>query len=174
MGQAGFSMLEVMLVMVVMTLAVSMLSSTITSTAKMGTLQLENSVASEAARERLEYMRIQTFGELFARFNTEPADDPGGPGTAPGAHFPVPGLTPREGDADGMCGHIRFPEDFGELRESTFDEKLGMPRDLNLDGKISFSDVADSYQLLPVEIQIQWESRGIPREFLVHGVYVKH
>ena len=137
-------MLEVMLVMVVMTLAVSMLAGTITSTAKMGTLQLENAIATEAARERLEFMRIQDFDELFARFNEDPADDPGGAGTAPGANFDVLGLSPRETDLDNLCGQIRFPVRSGELREDLVDAKLGMPRDLDMDGAVTSNNVGQS------------------------------
>lgn len=167
-------MLEVMLVMVVMTLAVSMLAGTITSTAKMGTLQLENAIATEAARERLEFMRIQNLDELFSRFNADPADDPEGVGTAPGANFDVVGLTPREADLDNLCGQIRFPVRNGELREDLVDDKLGMPRDLDMDGAITNDNVADRYLLIPVEVAIQWESGGIQREFLMHAVYVRY
>ena len=37
--------------------------------------------------------------EVFALFNLAIGDDPGGPGTAPGAHFEVEGLQPVDGDA---------------------------------------------------------------------------
>lgn len=163
-----------MLVMVVMTLAVSMLAGTITSTAKMGSLQLENSVATEAARERLEFLRIQDFEDLFVLFNSDPADDPDGAGTAPGAHFAVQGLQPREGDADGMCGRIRFPEAGNQLREDLVDDKLGMPRDLNMDGEITADDARNGYLLIPVEVRIEWQSRGVDREYLMHTVYVRY
>ncbi len=167
-------MLEVMLVMVVMTLAVSMLAGTITSTAKMGSLQLENAIATEAARERLEFMRIQTFDELFSRFNEDPADDPDGVGTAPGADFEVTGLSAQENDLDNLCGKIRFPVRVAQLREDLIDDKLGMPRDLDMDGAITSDNVADRYLVLPVEVAVQWESGGIQRELLMHAVYVRY
>ena len=159
-SRAGFSMLEVMLVMIVMTLAISMLAGTISSTAKMGPLQIENAIATEAARKNLEFMRIHELTEVFARFNADPADDPDGAGTAPGQNFQVEGLSPRAGDADGMCGRIRFPGDGIDLREDVNDGQLGMPRDLNLDGVVETVDVSDSYVILPVEVRIEWRAEG--------------
>ena len=167
-------MLEVMLVMIVMTLAVSMLAGTISSTAKMGPLQLENAIATEAARERIEFMRIHDIAEIFASFNETPADDPGGAGTAPGADFDVFGLQARDGDPDGMCGKIRFPGDGTSLLENGTDARLGMPRDLDLDGTIETVDVSSDYLILPVEVRVEWQSSGIQREYLMHTVYVRY
>ena len=163
-----------MLVMLVMSVAVSMLASTISSTAKMGTLQLENAIATEAARERLEYMRIFPFHELYAHFNADPSDDPGGFGTSPGSRFAVPVLRPSPLDEDGLCGELRFPGDGFELREDVEDEKLGMPRDLNLDGTINATDISDSYTVLPVEVRVRWQSGGVDREYVMHTVYVRY
>ncbi len=167
-------MLEIMLVMVVMTLAVSMLAGTISSTAKMGTLQLENAIATEAARERLEFMRIFDFKDLFVEFNEDGSDDPGGANTSPGAHFAVAGLTPRDDDPDGFCGQIRFPGDGSELREDFVDAKLGTPRDLNMNAAVESTDIKDEYVVLPVEVSIRWQSGGIDREYLMHTVYVRY
>ena len=55
-------------------------------------------------------MKQTPFREIWRRYNSNPADDPGGPGTAPGNNFAVPLLRPLPGDADGLPGEIFFPE----------------------------------------------------------------
>ena len=66
--------------------------------------------ATQAARQMLERIQAEAFAEAFRTFNGDPADDPGGPGTAAGKDFAVPGLSAREGDPDGLPGEVvRLP-----------------------------------------------------------------
>jgi prepilin-type N-terminal cleavage/methylation domain-containing protein len=172
-ARGGFSLVEMMLVMVVLTVAVSMLSSFVASTASMGPLQLQNAIASEAARAQLELMRTHSAGQIFALFNDEPDDDPAGSGTAPGGNFFVPGLTSRLDDLDGLCGRIRFPTLNGGLNESIIDARLGMPRDLDLNGVLDALPVDTTYRILPVEIVIEWQYGETVRSYSIYTMFVR-
>lgn len=166
-GRAGFTLLELMLAMVVLTLAVSMLATSMGSLGSIGSQQSERAQASEAARTVLERMRDVPFDEIFARYNNEPTDDPEGEGTAPGCHFSAGELEIWDTDSDGFVGYVYFPGNGLELREDASHEKLGLPRDLNLDGTIETEDVSENYRLLPVEVRVEWTSRGARREYRV-------
>lgn len=172
-AQGGFSLVEMMLVMVVLTVAVSMLSGLVASTASMGPLQLQNALASEAARAQLELMRTEPPGRVFALFNDIPGDDPEGPGTAPGSSFFVPGLSSRLDDADGLCGRVRFPTLEGRLNESVADASLGMPRDLDFDGTLETQPVDTTYRILPIEVLIEWQHAETERSFSIFSMIVR-
>ena len=77
-----------------------------------------------------------------------------------GAGFVVDGLRPQNGDADGMCGRIEFPDfDNGGgnfiLDESIADAGFAMPRDLNGDND-AFDTFDTGYRLLPVRVWVEW------------------
>jgi hypothetical protein len=122
--------------------------------------------ATQAARQVLEGIQAQAFAEAFRYYNGTPDDDPGGPGTAPGKNFSVPGLNPKPGDPDGFVGEVIFPTPAGMpgvLRENTVDTKLGMPRDLNGDGLINtLADYSTTYTILPVRVRVEWVGTGGP------------
>jgi prepilin-type N-terminal cleavage/methylation domain-containing protein len=107
--RAGVTLLELIVVMAVMSVAVAMFTSMVLHTTRQRGINRENAVASNAARTILEEMRNEDFREVFARYNGDPSDDPGGAGTAPGDRFVVRGLTPQPGDPDGIAGEIHFP-----------------------------------------------------------------
>ena len=165
--RSGFTLLELMLAMVVLTLAVGMLATSMGSLGSIGSQQSERAEASEAARTVLERMRNVPFDDIFATYNADPADDPDGEGTAPGCHFSAGDLEAWEGDEDGFVGYIYFPGNGLELREDTTHEMLGLPRDLDLDGAIESVDVSADYRILPVEVRVEWTSRGARREYRV-------
>jgi len=123
----------------------------------------ETGRAIEASRSLIEEMRGQPFDEIWARYNADPADDPGGPGTAPGAAFAVAGLAPVPGDPDGFVGQVVFPAIGGELREDAVDVRLGAPRDLNLDGGVDAFDHSGDYAVLPVLVRVEWRGKGPSR-----------
>ncbi|QDU65520.1 type IV pilus modification PilV family protein [Engelhardtia mirabilis] len=154
--RSGFSLLEVTVVMVILTVAVGLLSSTMSSTSRVGPMLSEEALAAEAARFQFETIRTVDFEAIFATYNSDPTDDPGGNGTAPGASFAVAGLDPQEGDADGFVGRIHFPEQDGRLAEDCQYTRLGLPRDLDGDGVVDSADHSDNYTILPIELVIQW------------------
>jgi hypothetical protein len=112
-------------------------------------------LAAQAAESMLERLKGAEFSEVFVRFNATADDDPA-TGDSPGSDFAVTGLGVREGDADGMVGHIEFPGDGKELREDEEDRDLGLPRDLNRDGDVDAADHAGDYCVLPVRVVLQW------------------
>lgn len=107
--RAGVTLLELIVVMAVLTVAVTMFTSMVVHTTRQRGINRENAVASNAARTVVELMRNQEFRDIFALYNADPSDDPGGAGTAPGNVFTVAGLTPLPGDADGLAGEIHLP-----------------------------------------------------------------
>ena len=159
-ARAGFTLVELTVVMVVLTLAIAMFSSTLASTAARTPLAREQSAAAEAARRQLEILRSEPYGEVFARFNAEPADDPDGPGSAPGSGFAVRGLQAMPDDADGLVGELLFPAAGTALREDLQSELFGTPRDLNGDTLIDDVDHAGDYIVLPVLVRVRWASAG--------------
>lgn len=161
---AGFSMVEVMVVFVVLTVAMAMFTSTMASTARQRMTKRESAIAAEAGRRMLEVLRAGVFAQTFARYNNSPEDDPGGAGTAPGPHFAVAGLAPAADDLDGFVGEIVFPSSGPALREDVEMPELGMARDLDADGEIDALDHAGDYQVLPVLVRMRWQSRSGPRE----------
>lgn len=108
-SRAGMTFLELLVVMVVMTVAVTMFTSMVVHTSRQRGINRENAIAANAARTKVELMRNEDFRDIFAMFNGDPDDDPKGSGTAPGNLFEVPGLTLLEDDEDGFAGEVIMP-----------------------------------------------------------------
>ena len=156
------SLVEVMVALMVTTVAVYLLSATITATVRHTKAKRERAVAAQAAMNLLERMRAEPFSELFARHNDDPSDDPDGPGTAPGPHFDVRGLRPHAADPEGAVGEIVLPSSGRVLREDGVLPELGLPRDLDGDLRIDAEDHAADYVVLPVTVRLRW--RGVAGE----------
>jgi type II secretory pathway pseudopilin PulG len=166
--RAGISLLEVLIALVMFTVAVTAYAGAVASTSQSSTERRASSLAAAAARDMIERMRATPAHERFAAFNTNPADDPGGAGTAPGGAFAVEGLTAMPGDADGFVGAVEFALLEGELREDATDARLGLPRDLNGDTLIDSNSRANDYVILPVRIRVEHQVRGDRRVFELH------
>lgn len=160
----GTTAVELLLVMLILVVALSIFSGTVAATSRQRTINRENAIASEAARQTFEAMRAVPLLEVWPRFNADPADDPGGAGTAPGHRFAVSDLSPVDTSADGLIGEVHFPAlntgtelaPVWELREDAPMRPLGMPRDLNGDLSIDSLDHGADYVRLPVEIELRW------------------
>jgi hypothetical protein len=153
-------MLELMIAMVVFTIGFSAILSNLVTAMALRDASRGLAVATEAAQGVLEEMRTRPFGQVFALYNANPADDPDGPGSGPGSDFAVDGLAARSADPDGFAGEILFPGDGVQLVEGSGDLALGMPRDLNSDGNVDAADHADDYTVLPVRIRVEWRGRS--------------
>ena len=166
-GAGGFTLLEVMFSAAVIAIAISGVAGALVSAMRLDQVNSESSDAQQAARQMMERVSSQDWEEVWQLFNTDPNDDPGGPGTAPGPDFLVPELTVQDGDLDGFVGEVRFPDlNFGgalQLREDFVDPDLGMPSDLNADGNIDTLDHSGDFQLLPVQVRIRWKGVSGPR-----------
>lgn len=156
-------MVEVIVGMAVLLVALSILSRTIAGVSRQRAINHENGAAVAAAFSTFERMRNTDFDRVFARFNADPDDDPGGAGSAPGNRFLVDGLG-LDPAAGGFHGEIVFPEVAGELREDVVNADLGMPRDLNNDSVVDGRDHANDYRILPVLIRIRWSGKAGVRD----------
>lgn len=163
------TLLEVVVAMPIVLVALGMLSQLLFSGTGLRQSGREDWTASAAAQDVVERMRNETFADLFALYNADPFDDPGGPGTAPGATFSVPGLTPIDGQ---LVGEVLLPiwnmgtevvPDW-QLREDQEDPDLGTPRDLSGDSVTDDVDHSGDYSLLPVFVRLRWRGASGPRE----------
>ena len=157
--QQGFSLLELTVSATVFVIAFGAIITNLVVGMSLRESTREISIAIEGAQTTAEILRGEDFATLFARYNSNPNDDPNGVGTAPGSGFAVPGLTATPDDVDGLAGEILFPGDGTSLFESVNDAASGMPRDLNADGVIDLLDHALDYTNLPIRIQISWRGK---------------
>jgi len=159
-----------MVVTLVLGIAFMIFTSTVAGVTRQRMINREIVIASNEARNMVERMRNEEFADVFALFNADPLDDPGGAGTAPGNSFAVDGIQVEAGDPDGFAGEIVFPTievvpGTFELREDVVDAELGMPRDLNGDSIIKVDDRSGDYILLPVVVRVRWTGNGGPRQY---------
>ena len=201
-AESGLTLVEIVVVFTLMTVALAMYASTSISTAKMRSMGRESAKASDAARTVIERMHNVEWRQLYATFNADPADDPGGPGTAPGNRFEVPGLEPVTGAESTFVGEIVFPAEEIEvqtivelgrldeggnpiapvletktllqLREDFEDDRLGMPRDLNGDNVIDDLEHAGDYVVLPVRVRVTWAGRLGPQSLELCTMFVEY
>lgn len=161
-AQAGFSLVESLLAMTLLLVGAGSFSAAIVLSMRVNDTNRESILARMAARGTLETVQMTAFAQIFATYNESADDDPGIPGSAPGASFDVPGLAVRAGDPDGMAGRILFPRVAGDppevLRETALDPSLGMPHDLTGEGVLDGDDHALDYRLLPVRVVVDWTS----------------
>lgn len=171
-ARAGLSLVEIIVVIAIMTMAMAMYAQTLSASARLDPVANETMLGTEAARVTLERMKAADFRQVFALYDADPSNDPGGPGTAPGATFEVEGLQPST--TGGVVGRIEFPVSNGGLRETVVDEGLVMPRDLNGDGVVDSADHSGDYILLPVRLHLEWKSstgRAGRRTFDVYAMF---
>jgi type II secretory pathway pseudopilin PulG len=169
-ARRGFTFVEFAVGMTILLAALLIFSSVVSAMAKQRTSNRETGLAVAAARNMMETLRSEDFGQVFALYNADPADDPGAAGSAPGHRFAVAGLRPTEDSPDGLVGEVVFPSvDDGtgdiQLREDVDIPKLGMPRDLSGDNKVDDQDHAGAYFILPVLVRVRWLSPNGIRQY---------
>jgi hypothetical protein len=140
----------------------------IMSSMRLDSVNREGALARRAAETKIEEIKGTQFARILATYNANPADDPGGAGTAPGATFNVRGLNPQAGSA--VVGQIAFPTIGTALREDAVLPGLGMPRDLNGDGVVDALDHAADYYVLPVLVSVRWRGASGDRSILLRTV----
>lgn len=177
----GFTLVEIVIALSVLVVAASIFYQMLLGTSRLRQTNQQNALAADAARVVIEEMRNVPFLEIYKRYNEDPADDPGGAGTAPGNQFDVAGLEALAGAQGGKTGKVTFPSLFvaatpgvvgkkkigvvgsggtaagWQLRENYADESLGMPRDLNGDNVVDELNHASDYIVLPVRVQVTWQ-----------------
>lgn len=167
--RAGISLVEVLIALTFLVLAAGGFIASLLGGMRISDVSRETAVAQHAARSALEEIQLTDFSDIFASYNDSEADDPDGPGTAPGAGFAVAGLDLQVGDADALAGRVVFPGAPGVpptvLRENLDDPSFSMPRDLSGDGAVDGANHAQDYTLLPVRVVVEWRSaRGGNRQ----------
>ena len=177
-AKAGLTLVEIAIAMPIIAIAMGMFVQMLTAGTNLRSTSRDNWVASMAVQDTLEIMRNDAYEDLFVLYNDNPLDDPGGPGTAQGIHFDVEGLEALASDVDGQVGRIHLPTfnagsavaPVWQLREDQANPALGMPRDLNGDSIINTLDHASDFTLLPVQIELQWQSRFGPRRIRMQTI----
>lgn len=169
-GRGGLSLVELVAAFSVLSVAFLIYVQTDLLLRRERSAQREVAIAAAAAQRMIETMRSEPFETLYARYDSSPFDDPGGPGTAPGPCFAVSGLQPVSGALRGMAGFIHLPERetsrrVWKLLENDVRPDLGLPRDLDGDSIVDGEDHTDDYVLLPVRVVVDWQSRLGPRHF---------
>lgn len=136
------------------------MAGSVLASSRVGEVSRERSQATHAARRAVATLRNTPFSTVLAQYA--------------GGGFTADGLTPQEGDQDGQVGEFVFPplSKKGELLESTVDPSLGMPRDLNGDGKIDAQDHSTDYVVLPVMVRVLWTSHGVDRSLELTTILV--
>jgi hypothetical protein len=177
-ARAGFTVVEDTVMATILVVGVLGMVGAVICGVRLVAVNREMSLAHEAARGVIERMQDTAFGSVYATYNADPADDPGGAGTAPGRTFSVPGMTLQANDADGFVGDIVFPEvavgGVPRLSESVVDARWGMPRDLNGDGVITAGAITTGYMILPVRVRIQWRGVSGNRSIELDHVFISH
>ncbi|MEM9379953.1 MAG: prepilin-type N-terminal cleavage/methylation domain-containing protein [Planctomycetota bacterium] len=165
--RSGFSIVEVMVSVVIVTVAVYILTSTVTAAVSHSIVKRQRTLAVEAAMNVIERMRALPPEDVFALFNDDEGDDPYGEETGYGPYFDVEGLDgllDTKGD-ELPVGEVLLPGDGAVLDESLSQPELGLPRDLDGNLVIEPGNCADRYIVLPVLVRVEWMSRLGPRRF---------
>ncbi len=179
--EAGFTTLEVSMAMGVMGIGALAAASLLVSSITLESGNRGNLAAVSSVRNVVETVESTPFEEIFKRFNTDPADDPLGAGTAEGNEFYfVFGkssklervLSPTGNAGTVFRVQIRFPTDaFGRLAEGTAPLTTGMPTDLNNDGFVMVgADTAGDYKVLPMRIRVSWQGPSGTEDMVFHRV----
>ena len=151
----GFTLIEVMCVMVIMVIAILGFVSGLGASVQDLSASGESFHALNAARSKVEELRGQPFGRLYADY---------GPGSG-GETFAVPyqenGKTlTLQNPNGGNAGSIIFA-----VNETSIpaDFRWVAAYDLNGDGDTGDVDVSADYKILPVLVRVRWRDAYGPR-----------
>ena len=175
-ARRGVTLVEVMIVMTVMVVAAGIFSRMVAATTRLRTVNRENRIAVSAARDALEGMRDNPFGDIFALYNPDPSDDPGGAGTAPGNLFEVTGLELLANSTTGFQLEVIMPSlppgTPSQLEGTKWDRSGEAEGGVGLGGGGPLGGEGDEGGEAPVPVGTTWELRedfdnallGLPRD----------
>ncbi len=172
--RTGLSLVEVMVSLVIVTVATYILTTTVMASVMNASYKREKAAAAEALANMVEEIRARPASEVFALFNSDSSDDPYGPGTGFGHRFEIPGLDPQL-DRSGKprsVGEILLPGRGAWLDESFSQAEFGMPRDLDGSMFVESGDCSDRYVLLPLIVRARWRGRLGDRQMEIATVVV--
>ena len=164
--RTGFAIVDVCVSLLILVVALGALLGSVFSAMRLAEVNESTASASQAVGGILETMSSLPLEQVYAAYNSDPKDDPDqNKNYLEGLEIPAQLLSPQGGAAS--MAEISFPTFAGvngtELREDLVDAKLGMPRDLNGDGKIDALDHSQDYQLLPVAVKLEWNGPAGPQ-----------
>jgi prepilin-type N-terminal cleavage/methylation domain-containing protein len=157
--KSGFTLIEVLIVMVIISVAIVGLMTTQThSTLHDETLE-EDILALQACENKIELLRDLANADFAAFF----------PDHKPGqalASFAVPGLSLQDNDPDGMCGKIEFPISItdpmklGETNaETDWDiSVLDMNGNSVVDVEVDEGSLIEPIIILQIRVSVQYKS----------------
>lgn len=153
-SEAGFSLFEILVASAVLSVAACAVTAAMIHGMAVGAMNTETQEAQDAARKVIEDLSSVPVREVFARYNTNPEDDPTGYETAVGNVLSLVSSTGAKLEAE-----IIFPNagDVTQIREDVQDPVLGLPRDLNADSVIDDLDHSQDYVMLPVRVRVTWQ-----------------
>lgn len=173
-GRTGLSLVEVMVSVMIVTVATYILTSTVMASVMNASYKRERAAAAEALSNMVEEIRARPAAEVFALYNSVSTDDPYGPGTGFGHRFDIPGLDPQLGSKGEALpvGEILLPGRGAWLDESLSQPEFGLPRDLDGSMFIEAGDCSDRYILLPLIVRARWNGRLGDRQMEIATVVV--
>ena len=175
-GERGVSLVELTVAVTILAFGALGASGLLLSSVQLEQTNRDATGAVEAVQSVVDHMQAVPFNFVFSSFNSDPADDAGGPGTAWGTTFVhVAGKNGKlrrltdAGEADDGTVYkvkVRFPVDIaGRLVEGQPPLAPGMPTDLDGSGAVEGGrDVKASYRILPVKLTVSWVDGKSTRE----------
>lgn len=148
-GTSAFTLLEVMISLTLLVIAFLGCAPFLVASARSYDLIMEESIAIQALRQQAETIRGIPFGRIAT--------------TCAGTTF--------TSDKIGGSGTIRV---FVNENDSSADARLlGLPRDLDGDGRVATTDVTSKYLLLPIRIDINWQGSRGPESKALYLLYAQ-
>ncbi len=170
-NEAGFSLIETMIVLGTITLTILGVITAHLTCARLGQTNHETQAAAQRVRSIMEEVSSTDVSEVPAIFDAVAGNDPGGSGTAPGSTFATSALS---ADSTGARGTIELPvNNAGQVREDLVMPQLGMPRDLNGDGAIDSLNHAADFHVLPVIVRLRWSGISGNREMRIMTILAR-
>jgi len=141
---AGFSLIEVMTTVALLTLGFMGLAAGFIANARAYSRASDDIVVIHAFRQVSEVIRGTPFGEVASRYR--------------GLNFQIP-------EIDGSVLVNVFVDETESSPEAAL---LGLPRDLDGDGAAATTDVTNRYFLLPIVVEVSWKGRDGPEKKALH------
>lgn len=163
----GFTLAETLIALSVTVVGTLTAASVLISSMKLDRVNRESDAAFAAARAQIESVRAQSFTQVLDLYDTDPANDPSGAGTAPGKTFWNATLA-KLGSQAAVTAEVLLPlNDAGEVREDLTIPELGLPGDLNGDGLTDALDHRDDCVVLPVAVRVRWTGQTGERTYVL-------
>jgi len=147
--------------MAMIAVALMALMSSVVSSMTLIEINRQEAIALSAARTKISEIEAYDFDNVFADYKS------GAKST-----FSIAGISnpPTQ-----QVGRVVFPTNGSANLDETLSDAsfsgLNFPRDLNLDGDSSDTNVNASFVILPIKVRIQWESvqglRTIEYKFII-------